>query len=247
MADQNSFVITGANSYLGRAFAKMLTKNDEYKVFLTSRKKFNFNELLKKNNVSYLSGIDLTVEQDAQKFADAVNDFLPDKFNVINCLGYFPGYATIEAKKIEDAKKVFNSNVIALYGVANKLLPLMRKRNGGHFIGFSTHTSYQHYPKMVAFTASKTAVESLIKGIANEYLKNGIIANTFALATLLTETELALKPNGDSEKWLITDEVCELVTSTILKSSKLINGNVIQVYKHSDSYFNQSYFDRIKP
>jgi short-subunit dehydrogenase len=245
MAEKHSFVITGANSFLGRAFAKMLSKNEDYKVFLTSRSKFNFNGLLKKKNVCYLPEIDLTVESDVEKLATAINDFLPDSFHVINCLGYFPGYETIEEINITTAKNVFDSNVLALYSVANKLLPLMRKRKGGHFIGFSTHTSYQHYPKMVAFTAAKAAVESLIRGIANEYFEKGINANTIALATLLTETELKLKPQGDSKNWLNTDEVCEFVENIILQPSKLISGNVIHIYKYSDSYFHQSYYDRI--
>lgn len=247
MAEKHSFVVTGANSFLGRAFAKMLSKNENYKVFLTSRNKFNFNGLLKKKNVSYLPEIDLTIESDAKKFAIAVNEFLPEKFHVINCLGYFPGYNTVEEIDTEDAKKIFDSNVIALYSVANNLLPLMCKRQGGHFIGFSTHTSYQHYPKMVAFSAAKAAVESLIKGIANEYLEKGVNANTIALATLLTETELKIKPKGDSNNWLNTEEVCEFVENIILQPSRLISGNVIHIYKYSDSYFHQSYFDRINP
>jgi short-subunit dehydrogenase len=246
MKEQHSFVITGANSFLGRAFAIMLSKNEDYRIFLTSRSKFDFAELLKKENISYLPEIDLTVENDLDKLSNAVNDFIPDKFHVINCVGYFPGYETIEKISIPDAKKVFDSNVIALYSVANKLIPLMCKRKGGHFIGFSTHTSYQHYPQMVAFTAAKAAVESLIKGIANEYLDKGINANTIALATLYTETELKIKPKGDTKNWLRTDEVCELVEGIILQPSKLINGNVIHIYKYSDSYFHQSYFERIK-
>lgn len=246
MAKQHSFVITGANSFLGRAFAKMLSNNENYKVFLTSRSKFNFNGLLKKKNVSYLPEIDLTIESDVERLCNAINDFMPDQFHVINCLGYFPGYETIEEINIPTVKKVFDSNVIALYCVANKLLPLMCKRKGGHFIGFSTHTSYQHYPKMVAFTSAKVAVESLIRGISNEYLEKGINANTIALATLLTETEMKIKPNGDSKNWLNTDEVCELVENIIIQPSKLINGNVIHVYKYSNSFFHQSYYDRIK-
>lgn len=246
MAEQRSFVVTGANSFLGRAFAKMLFKNEDYKVFLTSRSKFNFDGLLKKKNVSYLPEIDLTVESDVEKLAAAINDFLPGKFHVINCLGYFPGYKTIEEINIAAAKNVFESNVLSLYSVASKLLPLMCKRKGGHFIGFSTHTSYQHYPRMVAFTAAKAAVESLIRGVANEYLEKGINANTIALATLNTETELRMKPRGDKKNWLNTDEVCELVESIILQPSKLINGNVIHAYKYSDSFFHESYYDRIK-
>lgn len=245
MVEQHSFVITGASSFLGRAFAKMLCENSEYKVLLTTRSEFDFGELSKYKNVNCLPGIDLTVEDDIMRLTTEINNFLPNMFHVINCVGYFPGYATIEEIDTSTVKKVFDSNVISLYSVAHNLLPLMRERKGGHFLAFSTHTSYQNYPKMSAFTAAKTAVESLIKGIANEYLEDGISANTIALATLLTEAELKIKPKGDSKNWLRTEDVCEFVEGIILQPSKLMNGNVIHIYQHSNSYFHQSYFDRI--
>lgn len=246
MSRHQSFLITGASSFLGQAFSKNLSKNKNYSVFLTTRQAFNLDDTLNKKNVACLSGIDLTVEDDVDKLCSAVNDFFSSKFHVINCLGYFTGYKTIENTSIETAKRIFDSNVISLYNVANKIIPLMCKRKGGHFIGFSTHAAYQHFPKMVVFTAAKCAVECLIKGIANEYLSQGIIANTIALATLYTETELKLKPKGDFDKWLKPDDVCAFVENIILKSSNILNGNVIHLYKHSDTYFNQSYFDRIE-
>jgi short-subunit dehydrogenase len=245
MAEQYSFVVTGANSFLGRTFAKKLSAKNNYKLFLTSRSQFDFGELLNNKNISYLPGIDLTDEKDADRLKNEVDKFLPDKFHIINCLGYFPGYETIEAIGTSDAKKVFDSNILALYSAANNLLPLMVSRGGGHFIGFSTHSAYQNYPKMVAFTAAKVAVESIIRGIANEYLEKGVIANAIALATLLTEVEIKMKPRGDKENWLHTEEVCEVVENMIMQSGKLVSGNVIHIYKHSNSYFHQSYFDRI--
>ena len=245
MAEQHSFVITGANSFLGRTFVKKLSKNRNNRVFITTRNNYDFGNLLNYKNMFYLPEIDLTVEYDLNKLYAAIGSFLTGKFNIINCVGYFPGYETIEDINIDTAKKVFDSNVVALYGVANKIIPLMYRNGGGHFIGFSTHTTYQHYPKMVAFNAAKVAVESLIRGISNEYLDKKIIANTIALATLFTETELKMKPFGDSKNWLTTDEVCELVESIILQPNNLMNGNVIHAYKYSASYFHQSYFERI--
>ena len=241
--EQKSYVITGANSYLGKAFIKYFSANENNKLFLTSRKS---DCLDKRSCDKCLLNIDLTIEKDLDKLRDEIDIFISNKFHIINCLGYLPDYKTVGDMSIEEAKKVFDSNILSLYGVAHKLIPLMCKRGGGHFIGFSTHTSYQHYPKMVAFISAKIAVESLIQGISNEYLEKDIIANTIALSTLDTEAERKLNPNGHIESWLKTDEVCSLVDSLIANSNNLINGNVINAYKYSKTYFGQSYFDRIK-
>lgn len=244
--EQESYVITGANSFLGEAFAKYLSEKKNSKLFLTSRTKSDYLEKLTSNNIRYFPKIDLTEENDLDNLHNEIDNFISDKFHIINCVGYFPDYKTIQDMNIVEAKKVFDSNILSLYGVAHKLIPLMNKRGGGHFIGFSTHTSYQHYPLMVAFTAAKIAVESLIQGISNEYLEKNIVANAIALATLDTEVERKIKPKGDLSSWLKTEEVCTLVDNLIANSNDLINGNVIHAYRHSKTYFGQSYFGRIE-
>ena len=41
------------------------------------------------------------------------------------------------------------------------------------------------------------------------------------------------------------DEVCRVVDSLVGTMDGLVNGSVIHAYKHSDTYFGQSYYDRI--
>jgi NAD(P)-dependent dehydrogenase (short-subunit alcohol dehydrogenase family) len=243
---KSAFLITGASSYLGKSLARILAKNVRNRLLLTSRRPARYGNAPENNNIHHLHGIDLSQEEGLRALARAADDYFPGKFHVVNCLGFFPGYLAMEELSLGDAKKVFESNVVALYGVAHFLLPLMCKRKGGHFIGFSSHTNYQHYPDIVAYCAAKAAVESMISGIANEYLSRGIIANTIALSTLLTETERKMKPQGDRKNWLRPEEVSRFIENFVLQPAALVNGNVIHLYKYSDSYFHQSYFERIK-
>lgn len=245
MSKAQSFLVTGASSFLGTAFANYLAKNTEGKVFLTSRSQHDFTKLVKNDNIAYLPNIDLNNELEIEKLKQEVDKFLEEEFNIINCVGYFHGYDSIEETSLIEAKKIFDSNVLSLYAIAHKFLPLMKQRKGGNFVAFSAHTVYQYYPQMVVFTAAKAAVEGLVKGIANEYSEFNIIANTFALATLLTEVEKKIKPKGDYKNWLLTEEVCETVVDIISHRNKLINGNIIHLFKHSHTFFHQSYFDRI--
>ena len=158
--EHQAYVITGAGSYLGKAFAEYLSANKNNKIFLTSRRKEDdFLERLRNNNIMYLPDIDLTKKEKLDELHEQITNFIPKKFHVINCVGCFPGYKIIGDMDYAEIAQVYNSNLLSLTYVAHRLVPLMCKRGGGHFIGFSMHTAYQHYPKMVAFTAAKIAVE----------------------------------------------------------------------------------------
>ncbi len=236
----HTYVITGANSFLGEAFVKILSEK-KYNVIAVSRSPISE----KLADVYYLEGINLLNKSDLGALKQHLNDF--DKpFNVINPIGYFPGFNSIEEETLSSSSKVFDSNITALYNVAHSLLPIMVHNGSGHFVGFSSHTVYQHFPKNIAFTAAKAAVDSLIKGIANEYCQYNIYSNCFALATLLTDAEKELKPNGDFEGWLKVEDVCSTILSILETKQGIINGNTIHLYKYSNSYFGQSYYDRIK-
>ena len=237
----NSYVITGASSYLGKALVDFYCKTGN-KVILTSRSFCNDLDKFQDENTLYLPSLNLVDGNDLKFLCKEVSKFFPkDKFHVINCVGFFPGYKLIEEMTIEEAIKVLESNVLTVFGVANQLIPLMRERGGGHFIGFSMHTSYQHYPYMALFSAAKNALESLIKCISNENLKYKIYANVISLATLLTETEKRIKPYGDYDNWLKTEEVCEIVYNLINDSNGLVNGSIIHAYKYSKTFFEESY------
>lgn len=240
-----SYVITGASSYLGKALASYLCKGDN-KVLLASRRVCEELEGLKSNNVEYLPNINLVEEKDLNVLRKECCRFFQCGFHVINCVGFFPDYIPIEKMRLEDARKVLDSNILSVFGVANKLLPLMSNQGGCHFIGFSMHTAYQNYPYMAIFSAAKLALESFIKSVSNEYLHNEVYANVVSLATLRTETEKRIKPYGDYENWLEADEVCNIVDNLIRYSNGLVNGSVIHAYKYSKTFFGESYLNRIK-
>lgn len=242
-------MITGASGYLGHAMAEELSEDKDAFLILVGRhrEKVGEVEFFDNNRMLRLAGLDLTLEQDVYTLVQNVEKLCPGQFDVINCVGRFPGYRPVIQVSGREALDVFNSNYLTVYNVAHALIPLFRKRGGGNFVAFTSHSRYQAYPLMAAFDSSKAAVEQLIRHIANEESCNGLIANAFALATLATEEEFRLKPHGDHEHWLRPREVASAVCHALRSPAGLINGNTIHLYKYSPTYFASSYFDRIKP
>lgn len=246
MKSNNSFLITGASSYIGKALVKYYSGAPSNRILMSSRSASEELSSLQSENILYLPNQDLSTDSGLDVLFRVSKDFFTGSFHVINCLGYFPGYKLLVNTSLDEAKRVLDSNVLSVFGVAHRMLPLMCKRGGGHFVTFSMHTTYQCFPYMSVFTAAKSAVECLTKGISNEYLKYNIYANVISLSTLLTEKELDMKPHGDYVNWLKPDEVCMIVDNLICNSNGLINGTLIHTYKYSDTYFGESYLGRIE-
>ena len=245
MSENLSFVITGASSELGLALSSSLLKESGVSLLLTSRRDLDAPAAEAGHRVLLSPGLDLADASSAAELRARSEQFFEGPFHVVNCVGYFPGYKGIDEIGPDVARAVYESNVLAVYAAAHALLPLMRRRGGGHFITFSSHTDYQCYPLMAAFTSAKSAVESLTRSIAHEFSRDGVVANTLALATLATEAERRLKPSGDQENWLQLPQVCGVIRELVTSPFSVVNGNTIHLYNHSESYFHQSYFKRI--
>lgn len=240
-----NYIITGVSSFLGREFVDHLMQNVNNRLIVTSRKKVAFENPFNEN-IKYFSGIDLLIEKDINTIVEAANKFFDGPFSVVHCTGYYEGQEPLESTSLAESNRIFNSNYTTVYNLSIKLLDIMIQKGGGHFVGFSCNSVKYNYPQMAPFTAAKSAMESFFRTVANEFYDRGIYANSFQLATLLTNHEILRKPFGDQEKWLKLNEVVTYVEQFLTQPHQLHNGNSIQLYHYSESFFHKSYFDRIK-
>lgn len=241
----NNYLITGATSPLAKAFINTLKNRKDVKIFLTSRKRLEVKDDF--DNIAILDGIDLLCNNDLQILSQEVDKFFDSKFNIVNSVGryYKMGHQVFCDISIDEAQDIMMSNYMTVYNVAKNILPIQIQKGGGHFVGFSCTSVNYMYPTMAAFASAKSALETLIGSIANEYYKDGIIANTFRLSTLNTDEEKKLKPNGDFNNWLAVDQVADFVCNFIEMPNNLISGNNMHIYKHSETFFGSSFYDRI--
>lgn len=239
-------LITAANSPLGQEMVKYFLEHSEYIVVATTRQKNNFSGIQNSKNFYQIAGVDATVEKDLQKLATFLQKIKGDKIHVINCTGYYGGQEPFEQTSLEEAIKLLFSNYVTVLGIAKYILPIMKERRGGNFIAFSCTSVKYKYPQMGPYSAAKAALESLIGSISNEYSEYNIKSNCFVLSTLLTEHEKKVKPFGDHKNWVKLIDVCKVVNDFIGTNYNLVNGNTINLFQYSPTFFKKSYFERIK-
>lgn len=242
----SNFLITGANSFLGRAIVKRLSQNPVNKLLLITRSAVEFDEYNNNENIFHLKNINLLEKKCLSILSEKCVTFFKGKLNTINCVGYYKGQEPFEKTTIQEAKKIFDSNFVCVYNTANAIIPYIKDNGGGHFICFSCKSVKYHYPLMAPFSASKAALDCLVGTLANEFSKYGFIANSFSLSTLDTDYERKIKPYGDFYNWLKLEEIVTIIENIVMSDFFLMNGNTIDLFKYSESFFNKSYFDRIK-
>lgn len=241
-----NILITGGNSALGIGLTKYFGSEGNNRILVSSRTKIF--DKLEFPQLDYIEGIDLLDESSLTKLYKKAESYFNNEFHIINAVGrYFTeGHKPFLSVNISEASSILHSNYTTVYNTANCLLPLQIDKGGGHFIGFSCTSVLYRYPTMAAFSAAKSALENLIGCLANEYYKDGVIANCFQLSTLKTAEEKKLKPTEDPESWLDLNDVAVFISDFLKMKKNIISGNSMHIYKYSDSFFGKSYYERIK-
>lgn len=172
-------IVTGGGSGLGFAIAKAFTQND-ISAIIVGRDK----EKLKKakeqlgENCFYKS-CDLN---DLSSIPALVDDIVKE-FGQIDIL---VNNAGINMKKIftevtdEDFQKIITTNVCAVFSMSREVVKHMLPGKTGCIINISSMAAQYGLPKVIAYSASKTAIDGMTRAMAVELSPDGIRVNAIA-------------------------------------------------------------------
>ncbi|MCM1232497.1 MAG: SDR family oxidoreductase [Ruminococcus flavefaciens] len=236
----SKYVITGANSEIGQALIDHLSKQG-HELFLVSRSEKK--ECLLSTH-PWIDGIDLTNESHLVSLRAEVQKYFSAPFTVIHSVGDFWRHKSVDKTSFNEVCSMIQSHYVTLFGVIKAVIPIMQNIGGGKIVAFSCNSVKYNYPDMAAFTSAKAAVECLIKCVANEQSKYNIIANAFALPSIKTHSVIESKPEEFHENYLSLDELAYCIEQTIENLTPQVNGNIISLFKYSDSFYHKGYYER---
>jgi enoyl-[acyl-carrier protein] reductase III len=134
-----------------------------------------------------------------------------------------------------------NVNARSFLFAAQRAVPLMEKRGGGHMVAVSSLGSGRVLPDYIAVGASKAALESLTRYLAVELAPKNIVVNAVSPGVVLTD---ALKhfavlsdpqaigrvvANTPAERMVTPEDVAELVAYLCSPAAFMIRGQVIVI------------------
>ena len=195
---QNIAIVTGGGSGIGLAIAEKFVRNNILTVIIgrdqhkLDSAKANLGELCiaLPGDLSDLSSIPGLVKH------------IVDTYGKIDVL---VNNAGINMKKEfldvtdEDFQRILLTNVTAVFALSREVVKYMMPKNRGSIINISSMASQYGIPKVIAYTASKSAIEGMTRAMAVELSPKGIRVNCIAPGFIATEMS-AKALNSDPER-----------------------------------------------
>ena len=191
-------LITGATSGIGKATARLLSKN--YRLIICGRRTDRLKSLQEElETETEILTFDV---RDKDAVHSAVNS-LPTEWRTIDVLvnnaGNAHGLDPIHEGNVDDWDAMIDINVKGLLYVSKEIIPGMTERNHGHIVNISSIAGLEVYPKGNVYCASKHAVDALTKGMRMDLNEFGI--KVTSIDPGLVETEFSeVRFKGDREK-----------------------------------------------
>ncbi|QDH79173.1 glucose 1-dehydrogenase [Echinicola soli] len=191
-------IVTGGASGLGMATAKKLCDNS-IKTIIIGR---NRTKLVKAQeelgpNCHYYA-FDLN---DLKNIPELIRSIIADHGKIdilVNNAGINMKKPFMEVTD-EEFQQIITTNVSAVFSLSREVAKIMTSQKSGTIVNISSMASQYGIPKVIAYTASKSAIEGMTKAMAVELSPLGIRVNCVAPGFIATEMS-AKALNGDPER-----------------------------------------------
>jgi gluconate 5-dehydrogenase len=147
--------------------------------------------------------------------------------------------APLEDYPVDTWRELMRANVDSVFFVGQAVARRMIPRKRGRIVNIASVQSELARPNIAPYTASKGAVKMLTKGMATDWGKHGLRANSIAPGYFRTELNKALVEDEKFSSWLCArtpmgrwGDVGELVGAAVFlasDASSFVNGHVLYV------------------
>jgi len=180
-------IVTGGGSGIGRAIAKVFSKQDAEVYILDFDEKGAANvvdEIKSENGKAYFTKCDVSNQQEV---ADIIKG-IAGKNKSIDILVNNAGVAhvgNVEGTSEEDFTRLFNVNVKGVYNLLQAVIPFMKEK-GGAILNMASIASLVGIPDRFAYSMTKGAVVGMTLSTAKDYINYKIRCNCISPARVHT-------------------------------------------------------------
>ena len=194
--DGKVVLITGASRGIGAAAAIRLAKAGAAVAINYHQNKEAAEKVLAEVRAAGAQGLisqaDVTRQDQVDRMVQAVEQQL-GPIDVLVNNAYFPfEVGPLHALSWESFHRAIEHELSAFFHCARACLPAMQQKKSGRIIVISTRLAQQPLPKMGAYAAAKSALESMANTMAIELGPLGIAVNVVTPAFTLTDASMIM-------------------------------------------------------
>lgn len=191
-------IVTGGGSGLGYAIAQKFTENG-ITTIIAGRNVEKLNTAKEQlGELCFAMPCDISDLKTVPAFVETVLQQFGQIDILVNNAGINQKKEFIEVTD-EDFQNILTTNVTAVFALSREVVKHMLTKNAGCIINISSMAAQYGLPKVIAYTASKTAIDGMTRAMAVELSPKGIRVNAIAPGFIYSAmTEKAL--NSDPER-----------------------------------------------
>lgn len=193
-------VVTGGGSGLGFAIAKAFVNNNIFTIIIgrnneklqLAKQELGDNAAALACDLNNLAAIPLLIQNIYDTYGRI--DILVNNAGV----NYKKDFAEVTD---EEFAQVIQTNLLAVFAVSREVVKKMLPKKSGSIINISSMAAQYGLPKVIAYSASKTAIEGMTRAMAVELSPQGIRVNCIAPGFIYSDmTATALDSDPDRKQ-----------------------------------------------
>ena len=173
----------------------------------------------------FVPGVDLTDEQAVEAFYAS----LPSLWASIHLAGGFRA-GPITSTSLADLTRQIDLNLVTAFLCCREAVRLMRKSDGGRIVNVGSRASEAPASGTVVYAASKGAVATLTRSLAEEVKRDGILVNAVLPSIIDTPANRAAMPKADPTGWPKPAEIASAILWLASPQNRLTSGTLVPVY-----------------
>jgi NAD(P)-dependent dehydrogenase (short-subunit alcohol dehydrogenase family) len=149
---------------------------------------------------------------------------------LVHLVGGFAGGAPVAGTDDATFERMLDLNLRSAFHILRAVVPVMRASGSGRIVAIGSRAAVEPQPFIAAYSASKSALVSLMRSVAMENKDTAITANVILPGTMDTPANRAADPAADFAKWIDPQQVANLVLWLASDAATQVTGAVIPVY-----------------
>ncbi|MBL0347471.1 SDR family oxidoreductase [Candidatus Villigracilis affinis] len=190
--NKKTIIVTGATGVLGQLVAKTFAAGG-HNLVLLDRDSIKLDSLIRDLNLPserlHAQSIDLLNGQAVQDSAEAVHSKFGSVHALIHLVGGWTGGKTIPESDAADLESMLNQHVWTTFHLLKSFTPFIAESKWGRVIIVSKPETIMPSAKTALYTAAKSAQESLVLTLAQEFKESGLTANVIHVKSIDVKNE----------------------------------------------------------